>query len=59
MKNSEVSTGGTYKAKVSNKVTEVRIIGEALYGSGWDAINLETGRKIHIRSARRLRERVV
>ena len=36
MKNSEVKIGGTYKAKVSDKLTTVRIDAEHPSG-GWDA----------------------
>ena len=54
MKKSEVEIGGVYTAKVSDKVVEVRIDGENRHG-GWDATNLATGKKIHIKSPARLR----
>jgi hypothetical protein len=54
MKKSEVKIGGTYIAKVTNKVVQVRIDAESRYG-GWDAVNLETGKKVRIQSPARLR----
>ena len=54
MKKNEVKVGGVYTAKVSDKVVEVRIDGENRHG-GWNATNLATGKKIHIKSPARLR----
>ena len=54
MKKNEVKIGSRYMAKVSDKVTVVRIDSESQYG-GWNATNLMTGREIRIRSAQRLR----
>jgi hypothetical protein len=54
VKKNEVKVGGTYKAKVSGKLTEVRITGESRYG-GWDAVNVLTNKKVRIKSAQRLR----
>jgi hypothetical protein len=54
MKKNEVKVGGTYLAKVSDKVVPVRIDGENPHG-GWDATNEATGKKVHIKSAQRLR----
>jgi hypothetical protein len=54
MKKSEVKIGGVYTAKVTNKIVQVRIEAESRYG-GWDATNLETGKKVRIQSAARLR----
>lgn len=58
MKKAEVRTGGRYTAKVSGRVVTVRIVGEALYGNGWDAVNETTGKNVRIKSAQRLREEV-
>lgn len=58
MRKHEIVTGAVYLAKISNKLTNVRIDGEALYSSGWDATNLATGRKVKIKSAAKLRKRV-
>lgn len=65
MKACEVVKGGEYLAKVSGKLVAVRITSDALprknmrtgryHGSFWRAVNLDTGRKIGIRSARRLK----
>jgi len=54
MKKNEVKIGHVYTAKVSDKVVEVRIDGENRRG-GWDATNLSTGKRIHIKTAQRLR----
>jgi hypothetical protein len=58
MRKADVKSNGKYKAKVSNKVVTVQLLGEALYGNGYDAVNLETGRRIRIKSAAKLREEV-
>jgi len=57
MKKNEVQIGSVYTAKVTNKVVQVRIDAESRYG-GWDATNLETGKKVRIQSAQRLRAAV-
>ena len=54
MKKSEVKVGGTYAAKVSGKVVQVRIDAENPHG-GWGATNLATQKKVRIKSAQRLR----
>ena len=54
MKKNKVKVGSVYTAKVSDKIVEVRIDGENRHG-GWNATNLATGEKIHIKSPARLR----
>jgi len=54
MKNSEITLGGTYLAKVTDKVVPVRLDATNPHG-GWDATNLATGKKVRIKSAQRLR----
>ncbi|MCC6909437.1 MAG: winged helix-turn-helix domain-containing protein [Phycisphaerales bacterium] len=54
MKKNDVRIGGTYTAKVSGKIAKVRIDAENRNG-GWDATNLETKKKVRIKSAQRLR----
>ncbi len=54
MKKRDVNIGEVYLAKVSSRVVPVRILGPA-NGRGWIAVNLVTGREIHIRSGKRLR----
>jgi hypothetical protein len=54
MKKDEIKVGGTYLAKVSDKVVPVRIDAENAHG-GWDATNLLTDKKVRIKSAQRLR----
>ena len=54
MKKNEVEIGKVYIVKVSGRLTRVRLTGENPYG-GWDGINVTTGRKVRIKSARRLR----
>jgi hypothetical protein len=58
MRKKEVEIGAVYTAKISGNVVKVRILGVSPYGSGWAAQNLSTGRSVHIKSARKLRERV-
>lgn len=58
MKKSEVKIGGRYTCKVSGKLTTVQITAESPYG-GWDAMNLTTHRATRIKSAQRLRGRVI
>lgn len=54
MKKEQVKIGALYVAKVSGKMTTVKIEAESCFG-GWDAVNMSTGRKVGIKSARRLR----
>jgi hypothetical protein len=54
MKKDEIKIGGTYLAKVSDKVVPVRIDAESAHG-GWDATNLLTDKKVRIKGAQRLR----
>ena len=54
MKKAEVKIGATYQAKVSDKMTEVRIDSESPHG-GWNATNLKTNKPVRIKSAQRLR----
>ncbi len=55
MKQNEVKIGNTYTAKVSDRLTKVRIDSKHSSGKGWNATNLATGKRIHIKSAQRLR----
>ncbi len=57
MKKEQVHIGGTYVAKVSGQLAEVRIDAESRFG-GWDATNVSTHRKVRIKSAQRLRHEV-
>jgi hypothetical protein len=57
MKKSEVKLGGVYTAKVTNKLVQVRIDAESRYG-GWDGTNIQTGKKVRIKSPARLRAAV-
>lgn len=54
MKKADVRIGGKYAAKVSGKVVPVTIVGDCLYG-GWYARNERTGRRVRIKSPRKLR----
>jgi hypothetical protein len=54
MKASEVQIGATYRAKVSNRLVEVRISEVSRHG-GWNALNLATNKTVRIRTAARLR----
>ncbi len=57
MKKADIRIGGTYTAKVSGKLTTIRIASESPYG-GWNAVNVQTGREVRIRTAARLRKPV-
>ena len=54
MKKAQVHVGQTYICKVSGRLADVRIESECPYG-GWWAVNTQTGRRVRIRSAQRLR----
>ena len=56
MKKENVTIGRSYRAKVTGKLTTVRITAENPHG-GWDAVNLTTGKAVRIKSAQRLRGR--
>ena len=53
MKKAEVKIGGKYYANVTGKKVEIQIDSEKPSG-GWNATNLATGKKIHVKSAQRL-----
>ena len=53
MKKDQIKIGGTYLAKVSDKLVAVRLDAENLHG-GWDATNLTTNKKVRIKTAQRL-----
>ena len=57
MKKDSVHLGETYLAKVSGNLVPVRVDAENPHG-GWNATNTETGRKVRIKSAQRLRRPV-
>lgn len=57
MKKADVQIGCTYLAKVSGTVVPVRI-DQVAPDKGWAATNLQTGRRIHVKSAGRLRGQV-
>jgi hypothetical protein len=48
MKKRDVEIGGVYLAKISGRLTTVRIVSESVYG-GWEAVNTATGRSVRIR----------
>ena len=65
MKLKDIEVGGRYRAKVSGRLTTVRVLDlkESSTFGGRDrttivAVNESTGRQISIRSAQRLRSRV-
>ncbi len=54
MKKNEVKVGHTYVAKVSDRLVPVRI--DSVHSKqGWNATNTKTGKRIHVKSAQRLR----
>jgi hypothetical protein len=54
MKKNEVVLGARYIVKVSGKEQVVKLTAESPYG-GWDGLNVETNRRVRIKSAARLR----
>ncbi len=54
MKKDEVKIGGIYVAKVSDRITTVRIESVNRHG-GWNAVNTATGKRIRVKNAQRLR----
>ncbi len=54
MKKADIKVGSVYRAKVSDKLTDVRIDAEHP-GGGWNATNLATKKKVRIKSAQRPR----
>jgi hypothetical protein len=54
MKKNEIKIGGLYVAKVSDRLVTVRIDSTNSHG-GWNATNTATGKRIHVKSAQRLR----
>jgi hypothetical protein len=64
MKKDDIVEGGTYTAKVSGRLVTVRIVRRVetfngrRRGTAYVAINLSTGRELHLRSAARLRRAV-
>lgn len=54
MRANQIRIGGIYRAKVSNKLVDVRIKSEHPV-KGWLGENLSTGREVWIRTAARLR----
>jgi len=57
MKKNQVKVGRHYEAKVSGKLTVVRILNGNAHG-GWDAVNIETTKPVRIKTAQRLRRAV-
>ena len=57
MKAKDVRIGGVYVAKISGKLTRVRLTGESGRG-GWDAVNIATGRAVRIKTVAKLRHEV-
>ena len=57
MRAKDVKIGGVYTAKVTDRVTQIRIDAANRHG-GWDGTNLKTKKRIRIKSALRLRTAV-
>ncbi len=57
IKKADVKIGGIYWAKVSDKLTKVRVL--RAEGKGYQIVNLATNREVYFRSAARLRREVV
>lgn len=57
MKKDQVQIGQTYSAKITDKVVPVRIDAEHKSG-GWHGTNMTTNRKVHIKTAQKLRGKI-
>jgi hypothetical protein len=57
MRQQDIRIGGVYTAKITDKVVPVRIDAENPHG-GWDGTNLETKKRVRIKSPRKLRREV-
>jgi hypothetical protein len=57
VKQEQIEIGNVYTAKVTDKVVPVRIDAEHPSG-GWHAVNTTTNRKVHIKSAAKLRKQI-
>ncbi len=57
MKKAEVQIGKQYAARISGRLTVVRLDAESRFG-GWNATNTATKRSVRIRSAAKLRREV-
>jgi hypothetical protein len=57
VKSEQIKIGNVYAAKVTDKVVPVRIEAEHPSG-GWHAVNTTTNRKVHIKSAAKLRKQI-
>ena len=57
MKKNQVTIGNVYTAKVSGKLARVRITGENPHG-GWDGLNIDTKRKVRVKTAGRLQRQI-
>ena len=58
MKKADVKIGESYIMKVSGKIVTVRITSESSYG-GWNGVNTKTKREVRIKSAARIRGRLM
>ena len=56
-KNANIQLQGFYTCKVTNKVVTVQILTSSPKG-GWEALNTNTGKKIHIKGPERLIKKV-
>ena len=57
MKKQDVKIGKVYLVTVSGKRARVRLTGESPYG-GWDGLNIDTRRKVRIKTAGRLQRQI-
>lgn len=55
MQKKDIIIGGKYLAKVSGKIVVVWVISKSNTGTGYNIVNLSTGRAIKLRTGARLR----
>ena len=56
MKKAQVEIGSVYIAKVSGRLSRVKILRDSIYG-GWVGLNLDTNCEVRIKTAGRLQRR--
>lgn len=60
MRKAEIEIGEVYAAKISGKLSPVKILSVGNFNAhGWNGLNLATNKKVFIRGAARLRFRMI
>jgi hypothetical protein len=57
MKKEAIEIGAVYTAKVTGRIVPIQILAENSHG-GWDGVNQSTNKRVRIKTAQRLRQRM-